>query len=111
MSAFLGEMTDEERSMFNALPSERRQKLEEVYQFMEDLTSHKVDVPSTCIGCPAHDIDYFYVAADTCLLNTEVYSGDLFFARHKEPPKWCPAKKYRGEVDGENGQQDNRQSF
>ena len=39
MSAFLGEMTDEERSMFNALPSERRQKLEEVYQKRNELES------------------------------------------------------------------------
>ena len=82
----------------NSLSPSDRKQYELLFKFVEELEQGKRDVPERCVGCPAHSFEFGTVITDICLLNTEVYSGDLFFGTKKRRPRWCPAKKYRNKA-------------
>ena len=85
-------------------------KVKEISDFVEDIEDGKRDLPKSCSECPAKSVELLQVVCDTCLLNTDMYVGDMFFASHGKRPKWCPLNKYRGEANGKDGQQKHRRT-
>ena len=83
----------------NSMSQEELEEYNRLCRFVDDLENGMCGVPDDCINCPAHSVDFNRVVIDLCYLNTDVYSGDLWFAHHNKRPKWCPAVKYlkRGE--------------
>lgn len=93
-------------NVYSELSQKDIERIKRISDFVEDIESGKHDLPKSCSECPAKSFDLSYFVMDICMLNVDTYVGDMFFGSHGKRPKWCPLKKYRGESDDENRQQD-----
>lgn len=81
--------------VWNGLPQVVREKgvLVAFYKYL--LRHGMMTEPEHCRSCPFHEISFNALgeACDWCSINTEIFTGDMFFASHKERPDWCPLGK------------------
>lgn len=77
------------------LSLEDLQQLCDLEKYTVQLKYHMCELPKTCMECPAKSCDIGNgIIFDRCLLNTDTFTGDLWFGHHKTRPKWCPAMRY-----------------
>jgi hypothetical protein len=59
----------------------------------------EMSVPVRCCACPFHRIEMNSIGmlCDSCDLNIDVYTGNMFFGMEETRPTWCPLNK---EVSG-----------
>lgn len=61
--------------------------------FYKYLLRHNMMIkPEKCFACPFLECNLSHAGTvfHTCIMNTDWFVGDLFFASHEGRPKWCP---------------------